>query len=167
MLKAFDLVALEKFMTEVKKSNFQHKAELLLYMNLILETGIRFSEIESIKLLGNGEIEIHQTKFRNSFGKVRKAYITKITEHNLEHYCSAHCRRGSSFRKRSSKLRQVQSDTKKYFGDSFRPLTEMRRLYMLKLVTEGFDNNHIHQSIAVALGHKNTAPIIQYLRKSV
>ncbi|AYM87033.1 hypothetical protein D9T18_10145 [Pseudoalteromonas agarivorans] len=56
------MTQVKQFIYEVENSNFKYKCELLLFIQLILETGIRVSQIPSAKLIGDCEIEVLSTR---------------------------------------------------------------------------------------------------------
>lgn len=56
------MTQVKQFIYEVENSNFKYKCELLLFIQLILETGIRVSQIPFAELIRDCEIEVLSTK---------------------------------------------------------------------------------------------------------
>ena len=56
------MTQVKQFIYEVENSNFKYKCELLLFIQLILETGIRVYQIPFAELIRDCEIEVLSTK---------------------------------------------------------------------------------------------------------
>ena len=159
------MTQVNQFIYEVENSNFKYKCELLLFIWLILDTGIRVSEIPSVKPIGNCEIEILSTKQR-----CRKVYRAKIKEETEKLFYKTlgvdHLKDTQHYSFKFPSTLLVSRKAKLYFKEPFLSLAQIRaicREFWLKGMQKQYLNQEyiLSQLVQKTIYQKPKCPINQ------
>lgn len=139
------------FIYALENSNFKYKCELLLFIRLILETGIQVSEIPSVKLIGDCEIEVLSTKRHG--GKAYRAKIKKATEKLFyKTLGSDYLKDTQHYSVKFPSTLRVSRKAKLYFKESFLSLSQIRSIcqefWLKEIQKQYFNQEHILSQIA-------------------
>lgn len=144
MKKKIDLEAVFNFIKILHSSEFEYKDELVFYIFLTFETGMRAAHLSNFRFINDSEIKVSQTlkKEFTSTGRIIK--LSKETQHNLHSVLSKAQLQHS--RSDFPSALKVNASAKRYFNGSHLSLEQIRKAYIFhykqRLIERFYEREH-------------------------
>ena len=128
MKKKIDLEAVFNFIKILHSSEFEYKDELIFYIFLTFETGMRAAHLSNFRFISDSEINVSQTLKKEFIITGRIIKLSKETQHNL-HGVQSKAQLKLS-RSDFPTTRKINSSAKRYFKCSHLSLIQICKAYI-------------------------------------